>query len=139
MGIDNIFCGDSLFAADLGSSRCDFPGGSATRLYESGRKLLAFPDHVKIWSGHDYPHSERPEPVPYQTVSEHRKNNKHLMEGITEDDFVSMRESRDASLKEPRLFHQSLQINIRGGRLPKLSPSGHRMIKTPIAASTDGW
>ncbi|EGX92777.1 metallo-beta-lactamase domain protein [Cordyceps militaris CM01] len=135
---DNIFCGDSLFAADLGSSRCDFPGGSAKELYESGLKLLGFPDHVKIWSGHDYPTRIRSEPVPYQSVGEHKKSNKHLMGGVTQDEFIVMRESRDATLKEPRLLHQSLQINVRGGRLPNPS-SGHRMIQIPITAVNGGW
>ncbi|KAM3531621.1 hypothetical protein NHJ13051_000686 [Beauveria bassiana] len=135
---DNIFCGDSLFITDLGSSRCDFPGGSAKQLYESGRKLLGFPDHVKIWSGHDYPSSERSEPVPYQCVGEHRESNKHLMKGITQDDFIAMRENRDATLAEPKLLHPSLQINVRGGKLPKES-WGHRMIQTPITAVNGGW
>ncbi|KAM3463775.1 hypothetical protein MY5147_003716 [Beauveria neobassiana] len=135
---DNIFCGDSLFITDLGSSRCDFPGGSAKQLYESGRKLLGFPDHVKIWSGHDYPSSERSEPVPYQCVGEHRESNKHLMKGITQDDFIAMRENRDATLAEPKLLHPSLQINVRGGKLPKVS-WGHRMIQTPITVVNGGW
>ncbi|XWW95531.1 hypothetical protein V2A60_003492 [Cordyceps javanica] len=135
---DNIFCGDSLFAADLGSSRCDFPGGSAKDLYESGQKLLGFPDHVRIWSGHDYPSPERNEPVPYQSVGEHKKSNKHLMGGITQADFIAMRESRDATLAEPKLLHQSLQLNVRGGRLPKPS-SGHSMIQMPMTAANGGW
>ncbi|KAM6513619.1 hypothetical protein FALCPG4_016003 [Fusarium falciforme] len=79
---DNVFCGDSIFHADIGTARCDFPGGSANDLYNSGRKLLAFPGHVKIWTGHDYPPPERGAPAPYMTVQQHREQNKHLKDGV---------------------------------------------------------
>ncbi|OAA62334.1 metallo-beta-lactamase domain protein [Cordyceps fumosorosea ARSEF 2679] len=136
---DNVFCGDSLFAADLGSARCDFPGGSAAALYDSGRKLLALPERVRIWAGHDYPPAERRGgPLPWQSVGEHRRSNRHLMGGVAREEFVAMREARDATLKEPRLLHQSLQLNVRGGRMPKVV-AGRRMIKTPIRAAKGGW
>ncbi|KID85359.1 Beta-lactamase-like protein [Metarhizium guizhouense ARSEF 977] len=129
---DNIFCGDSVFHADIGSARCDFPGGSAEDLYASARKLLSFPDHVKIWTGHDYPSQSRSEPVPYLSVGGHRAQNKHLMDGYSKDDFVALRRERDSKLAEPRLLHQSLQMNIRAGSLPKPSPEGDRMLHTPL-------
>ena len=92
------------------------------------------PDHVKIWVGHDYPPEERKEPVAWLTVKEHREQNKHLKDGITEDEFIALRQQRDASLGAPRLLHQSLQINIRGGHLPKSNEAGHRLLHLPLKA-----
>ncbi|TDZ19974.1 Glyoxylase B2 [Colletotrichum orbiculare MAFF 240422] len=83
---DNVFCGDSLFHVDIGTARCDFPGGSASNLYRSGRRLLSLPGHVKIWTGHDYPPDGRTDPVPWTTVQDHRAHNKHLKDGIAEDE-----------------------------------------------------
>lgn len=128
---DNVFCGDSLFNADIGTARCDFPGGDASALYKSGRKLLSLPDHVKIWTGHDYPPKDR-KPMPFMTVEEHKKQNKHLREGVTEQDFVAMRNQRDSALGAPRLIHPSLQMNIRSGRLPKPTSSGQQMLHLPL-------
>ncbi|CAK7199473.1 hypothetical protein SEUCBS139899_002153 [Sporothrix eucalyptigena] len=129
---DNVFCGDSIFNADIGSARCDFPGGNAKDLFRSGRTLLALPDHTKIWTGHDYPPQERGAPVPWMSVHDHREQNKHLRDGITKEEFVSMREERDAGLGEPRLLHQSLQVNIRAGRLPQPTEVGHRLLHLPL-------
>ncbi|KAL4950904.1 beta-lactamase-like protein [Aspergillus filifer] len=129
---DNIFCGDSLFNTDLGTARADFPGGSAERLYASARKVLDLPDHVRVYVGHDYPSGDREQPVPYMTVAEHKKENKHLREGVSEEEFVSMRKERDGSLAVPKLLHPSLQINIRGGRLPRVTGSGLRMVHLPL-------
>lgn len=89
------------------------------------------PDHVKIWTGHDYPPQGR-EPLPFMTVEEHKKQNKHLKEGITEQDFVAMRNQRDKALSAPKLIHPSLQMNIRSGRLPKPTPSGQQMLHLPL-------
>lgn len=131
-----MFCGDSLFNADLGTARCDFPGGNARDLYSSGHKLLELDNDVKIWTGHDYPPKERGTPVPWMTVKDHRERNKHLMTGISEEEFVALREKRDATLAEPRLLHQSLQVNIRAGRLPKPTDVGMRMFHLPINAES---
>ncbi|KAJ5963076.1 hypothetical protein N7481_013381 [Penicillium waksmanii] len=136
---DNIFCGDSVFHADIGSARCDFPGGSAVSLYKSGRKLLSFPDHVKIWSGHDYPLQGRIEPVPWLSVQEQRWRNKHLMDGTTEAEFVALRQDRDSKLAAPKLLDQSLQINIRAGRLPEQSQTGQRMLYLPLKLDSPAW
>src|SRR5690242_16901776 len=76
-GVDNVFCGDSLFHPSLGTARCDFPGGSAQALWHSARKLLSLPDHVKIWTGHDYAVEGEREPEPWTSVGEHRTRNKH--------------------------------------------------------------
>ncbi|CZR70172.1 probable metallo-beta-lactamase domain protein [Phialocephala subalpina] len=136
---DNVFCGDSIFHADIGTARCDFPGGSANNLFGSGRKLLAMPDHVRIWTGHDYPPSDRDTPMAFMSVRDHRNQNKHLKESITEEDFIHLREERDAKLGEPRLLHQSLQINIRGGRLPKLTELGHSFLHLPLKLKGLDW
>ncbi|KAK8061508.1 beta-lactamase-like protein [Apiospora phragmitis] len=110
---DNVFGGDSLFNADLGTARCDFPGGSARDLFKSGRKLLSMPDH-------------RGSPVAYMTVSDHRAQNKHLRDGVSEDEFVALREERDATLPAPQLLHQSLQ-------------DGARMLHLPLKVNGEKW
>ncbi|KKK26627.1 metallo-beta-lactamase domain protein [Aspergillus rambellii] len=136
---DNVFCGDSLFHVDIGSARCDFPGGSADNLYESGRKLLGLPATVKIWTGHDYPPEERGSPVPFLSVKDHREQNQHLRVGITKQDFVARRKERDSKLAAPRLLHQSLQMNIRAGQLPRATQSGHRMLHLPLKLHGIEW
>lgn len=136
---DNVFVGDSLFHADIGSARCDFPGGSASDLYNSGRKLLALPDGTKIWTGHDYPPKDRDGPVAYLTVREHRERNKHLNDEVSREDYVSMRTTRDNQMAEPRLLHQSLQINIRAGRLPKPNEAGQRFVHLPLKFKVPQW
>ncbi|OJI82462.1 hypothetical protein ASPTUDRAFT_148497 [Aspergillus tubingensis CBS 134.48] len=137
---DNIFCGDSLFHADLGTARCDFPSGSAQDLYNSAQKLLRLPDNVKIWTGHDYPHTDRPDPVPWLSVRDHRMRNKHVNETVTEAQFLSLRQERDATLREPKLLNPSLQLNIRAGELP--APSGEskeRMLHLPLKIDGEEW
>ncbi|KAK4183173.1 putative beta-lactamase hydrolase-like protein [Podospora australis] len=129
---DNIFCGDSLFHVDIGTARCDFPGGSAHDLYQSARKVLSLPHHVKIWTGHDYPPEGKREPVPYVTVGGHKQLNRHVRDGVTEEEFVKMREERDSHLAAPRLLHESLQVNVRAGRLPKENEAGMRLLKVPV-------
>ena len=136
---DNVFCGDSLFHVDIGTARCDFPGGSANSLYNSGRKLLELADNVKIWTGHDYPPAGREKPVPWMSVQEHKQRNAHIKDGITEQAFVALRTERDAKLAAPRLLHQSLQMNIRGGRLPKPTDVGFRMLHLPLKLECKEW
>lgn len=128
-----------MFNADLGSARADFPGGDAETLFQSGRKLLQLPEHVKIWSGHDYPPEEQNGRLPCMTVRDQREQNKHLKSTIQMDDFVKMRKERDASLAEPKLLNQALQINIRAGRLPPPSSSGLRMIHMPLKLEDHVW
>ncbi|KAL4786924.1 beta-lactamase-like protein [Aspergillus varians] len=129
---DNVFCGDSIFHADIGTARCDFPGGSARDMFHSGRRLLGLGDEVKIWTGHDYPPADRGGPTPYQTVRHHRQHNKHLMDGMTLEAYIDMRTQRDAQMAAPRLVHPSLQVNIRAGRLPAPGPSGYRLLHLPL-------
>lgn len=129
---DNVFCGDSLFHPSLGTARCDFHGGNAHALYHSARMLLSLPDHVRIWTGHDYPaEGERP-PEPWASVGEHRRKNKHVRDGITEKEFVTTRSGRDKTLAAPRLVHESLQVNIRAGHLPGADEAGTRVLKVPL-------
>ncbi|KOS42980.1 hypothetical protein ACN38_g6142 [Penicillium nordicum] len=134
---DNIFCGDSLFHVDIGTARCDFPGGDANDLFRSGRKLLSLPDHFKIWTGHDYPPDGR-DPVPWMSVQDHKELNKHLKDGISEEEFVTLRKERDAGLAAPKLLHQSLQVNIRAGHLPS-SKYGHRLLHLPLKLTGEAW
>ncbi|KAJ4011015.1 hypothetical protein NW752_007448 [Fusarium irregulare] len=136
---DNIFVGDSIFHVDIGSARADFPGGSAQDIYQSGRKILALPGQTKIWVGHDYPPDGRHGPVPCVSVDEQRQENKHLKDNITEQDFIAMRKERDEKLAEPKLLHQSLQINIRGGKLPKATKDGDRFLHLPLGISGGPW
>ncbi|KAL2136722.1 hypothetical protein VTI74DRAFT_1763 [Chaetomium olivicolor] len=129
---ENIFCGDSIFNHDVGSARCDFPGGSANDLFKTASKLFTLPGHFKIYTGHDYPPSPRSEPKPYCTVAEQMELNKHLRSGTSEEQFVTWRRERDASLAEPRLIHQALQVNIRAGRMP-----ADGMLRVPVRV--EGW
>lgn len=134
----NVFVGDSVFNADLGSARADFPGGSAEAIFHSGRKLFALSDDTKLWTGHDYPPEGRNKPVPYMTVKQQKETNKHLKEGTAKAEFVEMRQARDESLAMPRLLHASLQMNIRAGRLPRPTASGERVLRdqTPVKVDT---
>jgi glyoxylase-like metal-dependent hydrolase (beta-lactamase superfamily II) len=131
-----VFVGDSIFNPDVGTSRCDFPGGSATALNASVRRLLALPEGHKLYTGHDYPPSGRepgPGPVPYYTVGQQKAQNKQAV--MAEKEFVEWREKRDATLGEPRLIHQALQVNIRGGRLPARNAGGTNFIMVPVRGS----
>lgn len=136
---DNVFCGDSLFHADIGTARCDFPGGDASSLWNSGHKLLQLADHTKIWTGHDYVSAARAEPVPWMSVRDHKQWNKHLAQGITREEFVSQRRERDASLAAPKLLGPSLQINIRAGRLPSPTELGQRLLHLPLNLKVPEW
>ncbi|KAH6696844.1 putative metallo-beta-lactamase domain protein [Plectosphaerella plurivora] len=137
----NLFCGDSLFNADVGSARCDFPGGNAHDLYVSVRKVLDLPGHYKLWTGHDYPPGGegRKDPLPYQTVEEQREKNKHLRKGVVEEEFVTWRSERDGGLGQPRLLHYALQVNVRGGRLPRPNSAGDRLLQMPLKMTGSGW
>lgn len=131
--------GDSIFHLDLGSARCDFPGGSAERLFASSRKLLNLPGHVKVWIGHDYPPNGVREPVASITVADHRQGNKHLKDSIEREDYVTLRQERDAALSEPKLLHQAMQMNLRGGQLPESNEAGMRMLHVPLKLPDEVW
>lgn len=130
---DAVFVGDTLFMPDLGSARADFPGGDAHRLYRSMRRLLELPPDTEIYVCHDYPPSTRG-PHWQTTVAEQRANNIHVRDGIDEDAFVVMRNKRDAMLEVPTLMLPSIQVNVRGGRLPPVEDNGVAYLKIPLNA-----
>jgi glyoxylase-like metal-dependent hydrolase (beta-lactamase superfamily II) len=130
---DAVFVGDTLFMPDVGSARCDFPGGCAKTLYASARKILSLPDETRLFMCHDYPPTERA--VGFQTtVAEQRAHNIHLHDGITEAEFVHMRTARDATLAMPVLILPAVQINIRAGELPPTEANGVSYLKIPLNA-----
>ena len=129
---DAVFVGDTLFMPDLGSARCDFPGGDATQLYRSMRRLLSLPPATRLFVCHDYPAGR--EPRWQTTVAEQRAANIHVRDGIAEADFVAMRQARDATLEVPTLMLPALQVNIRAGRLPPAESNGVAYLRIPINA-----
>ena len=130
---DALFVGDTLFMPDAGTARCDFPGGDAQALFASCQRLLSLPADTKIYVCHDYQPGGR-DLAFMATVSEHRERNIHVGQGVSEADFVAMRESRDATLAMPTLILPSLQVNMRAGHLPPLDRSGRLFLKVPINA-----
>lgn len=130
---DAVFVGDTLFMPDVGSARCDFPGGDARMLYRSVQKLLALPAQTRLFMCHDYPPSTR-EPQWQTTVAEQRRSNIHLRDGVTEDEFVAMRTARDRTLEMPTLILPAIQVNIRAGALPEAEANGVRYLRIPLNA-----
>ena len=130
---DALFVGDTLFMPDAGTARCDFPGGDARSLYESCQRLLELPDDTRVFVCHDYQPGGRD--IEFEsTVAEQRALNIHVGAGISADDFVAMREARDADLDMPTLILPSLQVNMRAGNLPPVDASGRLFLKVPINA-----
>ena len=131
---DAVFVGDTLFMPDFGTARADFPGGDARTLYRSIHKLLALPEATRMFVGHDYLPEGRTDYRWETTVGAQKAGNIHVGGGVSEDDFVTMREARDATLAVPKLILPSLQMNIRAGALPPAEPSGKRFLKMPLNA-----
>ncbi|MEG0920370.1 MAG: MBL fold metallo-hydrolase [Comamonas sp.] len=127
-----IFVGDTLFMPDVGTARCDFPGGDAHALYQSIRKLLAYPGHTPLLVCHDYPPATGRAMRWHTTVAEQRAHNIHVHDGVSEADFVQMRQARDATLDMPALMLPAVQVNIRAGKLPEADAQGRRFFKLPI-------
>lgn len=128
---DAVFVGDTLFMPDVGSARCDFPGGNAATLYQSVQRLLSLPDNTRLFMCHDYPAGERP--LAWEsTVAEQKQHNIHLHAGIQEADFVTLRQARDATLEMPLLILPAIQINIRAGHFPKAESNGVPYLKIPL-------
>ncbi|CAB3776042.1 putative metallo-hydrolase [Paraburkholderia caffeinitolerans] len=130
---DAVFVGDTLFMPDVGSARCDFPGGDAHTLYRSVRKLLDLPGETRLFMCHDYPPESRG-PCFETTVGDQRRANIHLNDGVTEEAFVQMRTARDRTLAMPNLILPSIQVNIRAGRMPEPEDNGVRYLKIPLNA-----
>ena len=130
---DAVFGGDTLFMPDVGTARCDFPGGDARTLYASVRKILSLPSGTRLFMCHDYPPNDRP--VAFETtVAEQRAKNIHVHDGISEAQFVEMRTKRDATLEMPALILPAVQINIRAGEMPPKEANGTAYVKIPINA-----
>lgn len=130
---DAVFVGDTLFMPDVGTARCDFPGGDARVLYASMRKILNLPPETRLFMCHDYPPQDRP--VAFETtVAEQRAQNIHVRDGISETQFVEMRTRRDATLPMPALILPSVQINIRAGERPPPESNGISYLKIPMDA-----
>jgi len=129
----SVFVGDTLFMPDVGSARADFPGGNARQLYQSMRRLLALPPETTMYVCHDYPPTDRQ--ARWQTtVAEQRARNIHVRDGITEDEFVAMRQARDSTLEVPTLILPSIQVNVRAGRLPPADDNGVAYLRIPLNA-----
>lgn len=129
---DAVFVGDTLFMPDYGTARCDFPGGDARTLYRSIRRLMGLPGATRLFLCHDYLAPGRSSYVWETTVAAEREGNVQVHDGVSEDDFVAMREIRDATLAMPRLILPSVQVNIRAGHLPEPETNGVSYLKLPL-------
>lgn len=130
---DAVFVGDTMFMPDVGSARCDFPGGDAQMLYASSKKILSLPPETRLYMCHDYPPTNRP--IQFETtVAQQRAKNIHLHDGVTQEQFVEMRTKRDATLEMPVLILPAVQINIRAGNLPPPESNGKSYVKIPLNA-----
>ncbi len=128
---DAVFVGDTLFMPDVGTARCDFPGGNAHNLFRSIRMLLRRPGSTRLYMCHDYPTTARA--VQHvSTVAEQRQRNVHIHDGVSEEQFVAMRTARDATLEMPVLIVPSIQVNVRAGKLPEPSANGKRYLQIPV-------
>lgn len=128
---DVAFVGDTLFMPDGGTARADFPGGDARELFKSIKKVLDLPPKTRLFMCHDYGPDGRE--IRWETtVAEERRGNIHVHDGVTEDEFVAMRNARDATLGMPRLIIPSIQVNMKAGRLPEPDDSGTRFLKVPL-------
>lgn len=126
------FVHDTLMQPDSGTARADFPGGSTSELWDSIRAILDLSGETRLFVGHDYGTDEREEPRWEASVSEHRQHNVHVRDGATRDEWIARREERDATLGLPDRMLAALQINLRGGRLPKAESDGRHYLKMPV-------
>ena len=128
---DAIFVGDTLFPPDVGTARCDFPGGDSRTLYHSVRRLLEYPAKTRLFMCHDYPPDDRA-PRAEISVAEQRDKNIHVHDGVSEEAFVALREARDRTLAKPVLILPAIQLNIRAGELPPPEANGVAYLKLPL-------
>ena len=129
---DAVFVGDTLFMPDYGTARTDFPGGDARQLYRSIHKLLALPPETRLFLCHDYKCAGRDQFAWETTVADQRAGNVHIGDGVSEDDYVAMRETRDSTLSAPKLLLPAIQVNIRAGRMPPAEENGVSYLKIPV-------
>jgi glyoxylase-like metal-dependent hydrolase (beta-lactamase superfamily II) len=135
---DAVFVGDTLFMPDYGTARADFPGGDARKLYRSIRRLLSLPRDTRLFMCHDYKAPGRDEYAWETTVGAERDGSVHVRDGVGEDEFVAMRQARDAKLEAPKLLLPSIQVNIRAGRFPPAEHNGVRYLMIPVKARSAG-
>jgi glyoxylase-like metal-dependent hydrolase (beta-lactamase superfamily II) len=129
---NDAFVGDTLFMPDYGTARCDFPGGDARTLYQSVQKLFKLPETTRLYMCHDYKAPGRAEYAFQTTVAEEKAHNIHIKQGISQSEFINMRSERDATLGMPRLILPAVQVNMRGGHMPKAEDNGQIYLKIPI-------
>ena len=129
---DAVFVGDTLFMPDYGTARTDFPGGCARQLYRSIHRLLSLPPQTRLFMCHDYKAPGRDQYAWETTVAEERRANKHVHDGVSEEEFVAMRLERDKGLATPRLLIPSIQVNMRAGRFPPAEQDGVRYLRVPV-------
>jgi glyoxylase-like metal-dependent hydrolase (beta-lactamase superfamily II) len=129
---DAVFVGDTMFMPDYGTARADFPGGDAHALYRSIRRVLALPPETRLFMCHDYKAPGRDRYAWETTVAEERAKNVHVREGVSEDEFVKMRQARDATLAVSTLLLPSIQVNIRAGHFPPAEADGVHYLKVPV-------
>ena len=132
---DAVFVGDTLFMPDYGTARTDFPGGDAAQLYRSIQRILSLPRETRLFMCHDYKAPGRADFAWETTVGDEADRNVHIGGGKSEEDFVAMRHSRDATLCAPKLLYPAIQVNIRGGRLPPAEPDGSRYLRIPVTVA----
>lgn len=131
---DAVFVGDTMFMPDYGTARADFPGGDARQLFRSLRRILELPPETRLFMCHDYLPEGRDNYIWETTVADERAHNVHAHDGVTEDEFVAMREARDIALSMPRLIMPSIQVNMRAGHMPGPEENGIRYLKIPVNA-----
>lgn len=129
---DAAFVGDTLFMPDFGTARCDFPGGSAATMFDSVQKILSLPDETRLFVGHDYKAPGRAHYAWETTVGAQKALNVHVGAGRSREDFVAMRQARDATLDMPRLIIPSLQVNMRAGQMPEPDDNGVSYLRVPV-------
>lgn len=132
-----MFAGDTLFMPDYGTARADFPGGDPHKLYRSIQRLMNLPPETRLFMCHDYKAPGRDEYAWETTVAEEREKNVHVGRGVSEEEFVAMRNARDAKLAAPTLLLPSIQVNIRAGRFPMAEANGVRYLKIPVKFNFD--
>ena len=134
---DSVFVGDTLFMPDYGTARCDFPGGCAHQLYRSIQRILSLPRQTRLFLCHDYKAPGRERFAWETTVGEQLDRNVHLAGAQSEEDYVAMRQARDATLCAPKLLYPAIQVNIRAGRLPPAEENGRRYLKIPVSPTRE--
>ena len=127
-----VFVGDTLFAPDVGTARCDFPNGSSSDLYDSIQRLLSLPDDTLLYLCHDYPPKNGRQHTPTTTVADEKQRNIHVKHGTSKAEFIQMRETRDKDLPMPRLILPSVQVNINAGELPNAHANGIKYLSIPL-------